>query len=56
MESRFYYKYNNIKEYIVYITASPAENAGLRPGDCIIRVNNQNVSRSQAASVAKLVK
>ncbi|KAJ8300366.1 hypothetical protein KUTeg_021885 [Tegillarca granosa] len=36
--------------------ASPAENAGLRPGDCIIRVNNQNVSRSQAASVAKLVK
>ncbi|KAK3088405.1 hypothetical protein FSP39_018747 [Pinctada imbricata] len=36
--------------------ASPAETAGLIPGDCIIRINNQNVSRSQAVSVAKLVK
>ncbi|XP_061165285.1 uncharacterized protein LOC133174226 [Saccostrea echinata] len=35
---------------------SPADHAGLCPGDCIIRVNNQNVSRSQSASVAKLVK
>lgn len=36
--------------------ASPAETAGLHPGDCIIKVNGQNVSRSQAGSVAKLVK
>ncbi|XP_069120607.1 uncharacterized protein [Argopecten irradians] len=36
--------------------ASPAESAGLQPGDCVVRVNSQNVSRSQAASVAKLVK
>lgn len=36
--------------------ASPAETAGLHPGDCIVKVNGQNVSRSQAASVAKLVK
>lgn len=36
--------------------ASPAENAGLLPGDCIVKVNGQNVSRSQAGSVAKLVK
>ncbi|XP_048777843.2 uncharacterized protein LOC125681698 isoform X1 [Ostrea edulis] len=35
---------------------SPADIAGLCPGDCIVRVNNQNVSRSQSASVAKLVK
>ncbi|XP_070175591.1 uncharacterized protein [Littorina saxatilis] len=36
--------------------ASPAEEAGLKPGDYIIKVNNQNVSRSTVSSVAKLVK
>ncbi|KAL5011950.1 hypothetical protein ScPMuIL_010501 [Solemya velum] len=35
---------------------SPAEEAGLQPGDCIIRVNSLNVSRSTAPSVAKLVR
>lgn len=42
--------------YMCAVLASPAENAGLQPGDCVVRVNNQNVSRSQAVSVAKLVK
>ncbi|PVD28169.1 hypothetical protein C0Q70_10754 [Pomacea canaliculata] len=36
--------------------ASPAEKAGLKVGDFIVKVNNQNVSRSTVASVAKLVK
>lgn len=36
--------------------ASPAESAGLQPGDIIIHLNKQNVSRSTATSVAKLVK
>ncbi|KAL3872127.1 hypothetical protein ACJMK2_040079 [Sinanodonta woodiana] len=36
--------------------ASPAEQAGLHKDDIIIRVNGQNVSRSTAISVAKLVK
>ncbi|XP_045191341.2 uncharacterized protein LOC123548240 [Mercenaria mercenaria] len=36
--------------------ASPAEAAGLQPGDIIIRLNKQNVSRSTATSVAKLIK
>ncbi|XP_052222379.1 uncharacterized protein LOC127838592 isoform X1 [Dreissena polymorpha] len=36
--------------------ASPAETAGLQPGDLIIRLNKQNVSRSTATSVAKLIK
>ncbi|KAK3593735.1 hypothetical protein CHS0354_013632 [Potamilus streckersoni] len=36
--------------------ASPAEQAGLHKDDIIIRVNGQNVSRSTAVSVAKLVK
>nr|KAG5693409.1 hypothetical protein BaRGS_009882 [Batillaria attramentaria] len=36
--------------------ASPAESAGLKQGDYIIKVNNQNVSRSTVVSVAKLVK
>lgn len=35
---------------------SPAEAAGLHPGDIIIRLNKQNVSRSTATSVAKLIK
>lgn len=36
--------------------ASPAESAGLQPGDIIIRLNKQNVSRSTSTSVAKLIK
>ncbi|WAR30627.1 RGS3-like protein [Mya arenaria] len=36
--------------------ASPALNAGLQPGDIIIRLNKQNVSRSTATSVARLIK
>ncbi|ESO85945.1 hypothetical protein LOTGIDRAFT_167700 [Lottia gigantea] len=36
--------------------ASPAEEAGLIQGDTIVKVNGQNVSRSTAVSVAKLVK
>ncbi|XP_064616351.1 uncharacterized protein LOC135480446 [Liolophura sinensis] len=36
--------------------ASPAEEAGLKKGDCIVRVNGRNVSRSTADSVVKLVK
>ncbi|XP_071096723.1 uncharacterized protein [Haliotis cracherodii] len=36
--------------------ASPAEMGGLKQGDCIIKVNGQNVSRSTCVSVAKLVK
>ncbi|PVD28313.1 hypothetical protein C0Q70_10900 [Pomacea canaliculata] len=36
--------------------ASPAEKAGLKVGDFIVKVNNQNASRSTVASVAKLVK
>ncbi|KAK6196036.1 hypothetical protein SNE40_001339 [Patella caerulea] len=36
--------------------ASPAEEAGLLQGDIIVKVNGQNVSRSTAVSVAKLVK
>lgn len=36
--------------------SSPAEASGLQPGDIIVRLNKQNVSRSTATSVAKLVK
>ncbi|KAH3693874.1 hypothetical protein DPMN_081313 [Dreissena polymorpha] len=36
--------------------ASRAQEAGLRPGDLIIRVNGQNVSRSTSSSVARCIK
>jgi regulator of G-protein signaling 3 len=36
--------------------SSFAQRAGLQKGDCVIRVNGQNVSRSTSVSVAKLIK
>ncbi|KAH3693865.1 hypothetical protein DPMN_081304 [Dreissena polymorpha] len=36
--------------------ASRAQEAGLQPGDLIVRVNNQNVSRSTSSSVARCIK
>ncbi|XP_052792077.1 uncharacterized protein LOC128226228 [Mya arenaria] len=36
--------------------ASRAEEAGIRPGDLVVRVNGQNVSRSTSASVARCIK
>ena len=35
---------------------SPAAEAGLMMNDCIVRINGQNVSRSTAESVARLVR
>ncbi|WAR00140.1 RGS3-like protein, partial [Mya arenaria] len=35
--------------------ASRAEEAGIRPGDLVVRVNGQNVSRSTSASVARCI-
>ena len=36
--------------------ASPAEQAGIKKGDLVIKVNGQNVSRSSCEGVAHLVK
>lgn len=35
---------------------TPAYSAGLRRGDCVVRVNGQNVSRSMAESVTKIIR
>lgn len=35
---------------------SPANTAGLKPDDCIVRIDGMNVSRSTAESVARNIK
>ena len=35
---------------------SAAEAAGLKPDDCIVRIDGLNVSRSTADSVARIIK
>jgi len=49
--------YNRIANInMVYLAGSSAAQAGLRMNDCIIRLNGQNVSRSTADSVARIVR
>jgi len=38
------------------LTGSHADIAGLKSGDYIVRINGQNISRSTANSVAKIVR
>ena len=39
-----------------FLTGSPSDEAGLMNDDCIVRINGQNVSRSTAESVARIVR
>jgi hypothetical protein len=39
-----------------YLLDSIAENAGLLPGDLIIKINGKNVSRATCYSIVKIIK